>query len=126
MRQSAREFLRRQAPNAVLILAAQRDAADELALEVCDQVLAGVDRYGFRDFVHHVSREELRRHGLVPVRRVVREAVAARVAAAAELSDLRDAAGFPGFPRALTDSLEDVRLNRRTVVGDLAKLLAAY
>ena len=126
MRQSAREFLRRQTPNAVLILAAQRDAADELALEVCDQVLAGVDRYGFRDFVHHVSREELRRHGLVPVRRVVREAVAARVAAAAELSDLRDAAGFPGFPRALTDSLEDVRLNRRTVVGDLAKLLAAY
>lgn len=126
MRQAAREFVRRQREHGVLILATQRDAADELAFEVCDQVLAGVDRYGFRDFVHHVSREELRRHGLVPVGRIVREAIAARVAAAAELTYLRDAAGFPGFPRALTDSLEDVRLNRRVVQGDLAKLLAGY
>ena len=126
MREAAREFARRHSGGGLLILAAQRDAADELALEVCDGVLAGVDRYGFRDFVHRASREELRRRGLAPVGRVVREAIAARVASATELTYLREAAGFPGFPRALTDTLEEVRLNRRDLQADLAALLAGY
>jgi ATP-dependent helicase/nuclease subunit B len=126
MRQAARDFVRLHAADGVLILATQRDAADEIALEVCDTVLAGADRYGFRDFVHRASREELRRRGLVPVGRVVREAIAARIAGAVELTYFREAAAFPGFPRALTDTLEEVRLNRRAVDGDLAKLLAAY
>src|SRR4051794_37298248 len=123
MRQAARDFVRLHAAGGVLILATQRDAADEIALEVCDDVLAGADRYGFRDFVHRASREELRRLGLVPVGRVVREAIAARVAADVELTYLREAAAFPGFPRALTNTLEEARLNRRAVESDLAKLL---
>jgi RecB family exonuclease len=126
MREAAREFVRRHSGGGLLIVAAQRDAADELALEVCDGVLAGVERYGFRDFVHRASREQLRRRGLAPVGRVVREAIAARVASVTDLTYLREAAGFPGFPRALTDTLEDVRLNRRAVEGDLAALLAGY
>lgn len=126
MREAARDFVRRHAEGGVLILAAQREAADELALEVCEEVLAGVDRHGFRDFVYRASREELRRRGLASVGRVVREAIAAKVASTLELTYLREAANFPGFPRALTDTLEEVRLNRRSVDGDLAALLTAY
>src|SRR5262249_26316498 len=78
------------------------------------------------EFVHKASRDELRRRGWVAVGRIVREAIAARVAAKAELTYLREVAGFPGFPRALTDTIEEVRLNRREVSGDLALLLSGY
>lgn len=126
MREAAREFVRRHAAGGVILIAGSREAADELALEVCADVLAGVERYGFRDFVHRASREALRRRGLAAVGRAVREAIAARVADGTELTWLREAAGFPGFPRALTDTIEAVRLNRRAVEGDLAALAAGY
>src|SRR5262249_13362615 len=114
MRAAAREFVRAYAKNGVLILSAERTAAEEIAREVCGDVLMGADPYGFRDFVRKVSRPELRRAGVVPVGRLVREAIAARVAHAAKLAYLNDVAQFPGFPRALTDTLEELRLNRRT------------
>src|SRR5262245_30023536 len=126
MREAATEFVREHAQGGVLILSNERAAGDEIAQEVCGKVLLGVDRFGFRDFVRKVSREELRRAGVVSVGRVVREAIAARVSHGAKLSELKDAAGFPGFPRALTDTLEDLRLNRWVVTGDLAALLAGY
>jgi len=126
MREAATEFVREHAQGGVLILSNERAAGDEIGQEVCDRVLLGVDRFGFRDFVRKVSREELRRAGVVSVGRLVREAIAARVAHGTKLSELREAAGFPGFPRALTDTLEDLRLNHRTVTGDLAALLAGY
>ena len=51
---------------------------------------------------------------------VVREAIAARVAAATPLTYLREAARFPGFPRALPDTPEEARLiiGRRGDGGD--------
>jgi CRISPR/Cas system-associated exonuclease Cas4 (RecB family) len=73
--------------------------------------------------------------GLVPVGRIVREALAARVTARTELTYLKPVAPFPGFPRALADTFEELRLNRITpeqlrACGqsgpDLANLLAAY
>src|SRR5215831_915048 len=98
LRKAAGDFVRLHAARGVLIVAAQRDAADEIAQEVCPDVLMGVDRYGFRDFVHRASRDELRRRGWVPIGRIVREAIAARVADAAALTYLREVAGFSGFP----------------------------
>src|SRR6266404_7893598 len=126
MREAAKEFVRLHAAGGVLILSTERAAGDEIAQEICGNVLVGIDRFGFREFVRKVARDPLRRSGIVAVRRVVREAIAARVAHATELSYLGEVARFPGFPRALTDTLEEVRLNRRAVSGDLAVLLAGY
>jgi len=98
----------------------------------------GVRRFAFREFVIELSAAELNRRGLVPVGRFVREALAARVTAEAlhrgELTYLRPVAGFPGFPRALTATFEELRLNavdpeRLRGCGqsgpDLARLLEA-
>ena len=121
------------------MLAPVRAAAEEVALEACGTALSGVRRLAFREYVMELSAAELNRRGLVPVGRFVREALAARVTAQAlhrgELTYLRPVAGFPGFPRALTTTFEELRLNavdpeRLRACGesgpDLARLLEAY
>src|SRR3954451_15516496 len=100
MRRAAKEFVRRHAGEGVLILSTERAAGDEVAQEICGDMLVGIDCFGFREFVRKVARPALRRAGIVAVRRVVREAIAARVAHAAELSYLGEVSRFPGFPRA--------------------------
>lgn len=129
-------FVREFAPSGpVLVLAPQREAAEEVARIACDRALLGVMRLGFRDLPAAIASGEMNRRGLVPVGRVVREALAARVAASADLTYLRPVAGFPGFSRALTDTFEELRLNgvqpedlRRCGQSgpDLADLLSAY
>ncbi len=124
---------------AVLVLAPVREAADEIAFEACGSSLIGVARTGLRALVLELSEAELNLRGQTPVGRLVREALAARVTAEAlrhgALRYLSPVAGFPGFPRALAETFEELRLNG---VGaeqvrecedsgpDLALLLAAY
>jgi CRISPR/Cas system-associated exonuclease Cas4 (RecB family) len=114
----------------VLVVAATREAADEIALAACGEALIGVQRAGFRELVLALSELEMNRRGLVPVGRVIREAMAARVTAKithSKLSYFGPVAGFPGFPRALADTFEELRLNRTTPdQPDLAVLLRAY
>ena len=123
----------------VLVLATVRAAADEVALEACGTALLAVGRFAFREFVIDLSAAEMNRRGLVPIGGFVREALAARVTAealsASQLTYLRPVATFPGFPRALTATFEELRLNgvdpeRLRACGesgpDLAQLLAAY
>ena len=99
----------------VLVVAPVREAADEIALEACRDALIGVQRLAFRELVLELSNVELNRRALVPVGRIVREALAARVTqeavAAGRLSYLGPVAAFPGFPRALADTFEELRLN---------------
>jgi ATP-dependent helicase/nuclease subunit B len=124
---------------AVLVLAPVREAADEVALEACGDALVGVHRLAFRELVLELSAAELNRRALVPVARIVREALAARVTQeaveAGRLSYLGPVAGFPGFPRALADTFEELRLNTVSLDqlrecgesgADLALLLGAY
>ncbi len=124
---------------AVLVLAPVREAADEIALEACGEALIGVHRLAFRELVLELSAAELNRRALVPVGRIVREALAARVTQeavdAGGLSYLGPVAGFPGFPRALAGTFEELRLNavpldQLRACGesgrDLALLLCAY
>ena len=124
---------------AVLVLAPVREAADEVALEACGDALIGVHRLAFRELVLELSAAELNRRALVPVGRLVREALAARVtqeaAAGGRLAYLGPVAGFPGFPRALADTFEELRLNTVPLDqlrdcgesgADLALLLRAY
>jgi len=134
------EFLSQfPAGDPVLVLAPVRAAADEVALEACGTALVGVRRAAFRELVIELAAAELNRRGLAPVSRFVREALSARVTAEAlergDLAYLRPVAGFPGFPRALTATFEELRLNavdpaRLRTCGesgrDLALLLAAY
>ena len=139
-RRRAAEFVAgavREGP--VLVLAEVRAAADEVALAACENALLDVHRRSFRDLVTELAAPELNRRGLVPVGRFVREALAARVTAEAvgngDLQYLAPVAAFPGFPRALTSTFEELRLNGVTPESlrscgssgpDLARLLAAY
>jgi len=124
----------------VLIICPVREAADEIATAACPRALIGVHRFSFRDFVHTVGAQELNERRLVPMTHiVVREALAARVTAESlaqnELGYLRAVARFPGFPRALSDTLEELRLNGKGPAAvrlcgqsgpDLAQLLDGY
>ncbi|MGD0771683.1 MAG: PD-(D/E)XK nuclease family protein [Candidatus Solibacter sp.] len=123
----------------VLVLAPVREAADEVALVACGDALVGVHRLAFRELVLELSAAELNRRALVPVGRIVREALAARVTqeavSAGRLTYLGPVAGFPGFPRALADTFEELRLNAVPLAqlrecgdsgADLALLLGGY
>jgi ATP-dependent helicase/nuclease subunit B len=119
----------------VLVLARERSAADEVARLACTKALLGVQRLGFRELAPELAAVEMDRLSLVPVGRVVREALAAQVAARTELTYLKPVALFPGFPRALAETFEELRLNQvkpeqLRACGqsgpDLARLLAAY
>ncbi|HKA00413.1 MAG TPA: PD-(D/E)XK nuclease family protein [Candidatus Solibacter sp.] len=130
MRARAVDFVSRWAASGpVLVVSATREAADEVALAACGAALTDVDRFGFRELVLALSDTEMTRRGLTPVGRVVREALAARVTAVhrSKLSYFAPVAGFPGFPRALTDTFEELRLNGDVPPHeDLALLLRVY
>ncbi|HEV2444426.1 MAG TPA: hypothetical protein VGS58_00830, partial [Candidatus Sulfopaludibacter sp.] len=140
MRSRAADFVRQQsAAGPVLVLASVRTAAEEAARLACHDALLGVRSLSFRDLVMELAIAELNRRQLVPVGRFVREALAARVTADAlahgQLTYLGPVARFPGFPRALTDTFEELRLNavssgRLRECGrsgpDLAVLMEAY
>ncbi len=126
----------------MLVVAKERAAADEVVRLACASgvgqacaALLGIRRLGFRELAPELAAAEIDRLGLAPVGRVIREALAARVAAHTELTYLKPVAAFPGFPRALAETLEELRLNRITPAQlaacgqsgpDLAGLLAAY
>ena len=130
LRRRAVEFVRRFAESGpVLVVAPVRAAAEEVALEACGAALVGVGRLAFRELVLELSNAEMNRRALVPVGRFVREALAARITAEARLEYLAPVSKFPGFPRALTATLEELRLNGvdpERLPADLASLLAAY
>jgi ATP-dependent helicase/nuclease subunit B len=107
------EEFRQRGP--VLVLAPTLLAADEVARAACTRALLDVHRFAFREFVAELSASELLRREIVPVGRFAREAIAARIVAVAldrgELTYLAPVARFPGFPRALARTLEELRLN---------------
>src|ERR1039458_1625568 len=140
LRARAAEFVAEWARwGAVVVLGPVREAADEVALVACGDALVGVQRLAFRELVGGLSAAELNRRALVPVGRTVREALAARVTEEAVgtggLRYFGPVAGFPGFPRALAYTFEELRLNAVPLDGlrecgesgaDLARLVGAY
>src|ERR1035441_2007609 len=140
LRARAAEFVAEWARwGAVVVVGPVREAADEVALAACGGALVGVHRLAFRELVGELSAAELNRRALVPVGRTVREALAARVTEEAVgtggLRYFGPVAGFPGFPRALAYTFEELRLNAVPLDGlrecgesgaDLARLVGAY
>jgi ATP-dependent helicase/nuclease subunit B len=139
-RAQAAEFVKDWARTGpVLVLAPVRMAAEEVVRVACTNSLIGVQGRAFRGFVVDLAEEEVYRLQLTPVGRVVREALAARVTRAllrsGRLTYFAPVAGFPGFPRALTATLEELRLDGITPEQladtgasgpDLGRLLEAY
>ena len=99
-----------------LVVAASREAADELVRErsAARGATFGLHRFSFWQLASRAASLELARAGLAPATRLGAEAVAARVTfdarEAGALAYLTPVAGFRGFPRALAATLADLRL----------------
>lgn len=117
------------------MVAGSRYAADDFVRSRCESALLGVSRYTVRDLVYALAEERLIAADLARLTRIGREALAASVAAKVRLEYLREVARFPGFPRALARTLQDLRLARVQPAAlreagrsgpDLARLLEAW
>jgi len=102
--------------HSALIVGASRAAADELAARVAIEKggLFGVTRVGFQELITRLAMPALAREGLSPTGGLSAEAVAARAAFEAAEEDALDyftpVALLPGFPRALSRTLTELRL----------------
>src|SRR5580658_5094194 len=117
LQQRARSFLEQWTqPGEVVVIAPTREAVDDLVRGICTEAIIGVHRFSVRQFIQAVSSRGMNELGLVPVTAIVREAIATRVVAEAlrggKLTHFSGVAEFPGFPRSLTKTLDDLRLNR--------------
>jgi hypothetical protein len=99
-----------------LIVAASRAAADELAARVALDKggLFGVTRVSFAELVMRLALVPLARAGRAPAGQLSEEALAARVLFEANgahaLQYFTPVADMPGFPRALSRTMEELRL----------------
>jgi len=100
----------------ILIVGASRAAADEFALALAAERGAtfGVTRVGLTELVAKLAVPALARQGLTPSAPLSDEAVAARVAddllKGGQLSYFAPVAHMPGFPRALSRTLGELRM----------------
>ena len=137
---AAARFLAALAPDrTALIVGATRAAADELAFTVAQQRggIFGITRASFAELVTKLALPALARESLSPTGGLGAEAIAARAAfealQAGRLTYFAPVAHLPGFPRALSRTLSEVRLAGLAAAdlahvpqagGDLAELLA--
>ncbi|HEX8031854.1 MAG TPA: PD-(D/E)XK nuclease family protein [Vicinamibacterales bacterium] len=100
----------------VLVIAPTRAAADEFAFSLASERGAtfGVTRASLAELVSRLALPVLARQGLTPTASLSDEAVSARVADELlkndELTYFEPVAHMPGFPRALSRSLSEIRM----------------
>ncbi|MDP2054683.1 MAG: hypothetical protein Q8L75_13680, partial [Acidobacteriota bacterium] len=100
----------------ILIVGASRGAADEFALAIAAERGAtfGITRVGLTELVAKLAVPALARQGLTPSAPLSDEAVAARVAddllKRQQLGYFAPVAHMPGFPRALSRTLGELRM----------------
>ena len=114
---AAREFLSNRPPaTELLIVAASRGAADELARAVARRSGStfGLTRFSLTQLAARAAAVRLAGARRVPGTQAGAEAIAARAAfdarAAGELAYFAPVAGMPGFPKALARTLYELRL----------------
>jgi ATP-dependent helicase/nuclease subunit B len=123
----------------LLLLCAARDAADELVQELTRDGAAtfGIRRMSAAQLTMTLAAEALARRGLAPLTGLAAEAVAARAAyevgRQGALGRFTAVAGFPGFPRALATTLDEIRMQDlpstalvHAQVPEVAASLGAY
>src|SRR5919197_1433560 len=113
----ARAFVEREARRGdVLIVAASRGAADDLArsIAVTRGATIGLHRFSFTQLAARLAAPVLADQQLAPSSYLATEAVAARAAFEARrehaLTYFEPVAAMPGFARALARTLQDIRL----------------
>ena len=137
--EAAAAFLRAFPPSQpITIVGATRGAADDLARRVAlaRGATVGVARFSLTQLAARVAATRLAGRGVAPATVLGSEAVAARVAfdarAGQALAYFGDVAGTPGFPRALAQTIGDLRsasvdparlADAGRAGGDLARLL---
>jgi RecB family exonuclease len=130
LREAAR-FLREAAAHGeVLVAGHTRGAAEDLARSACDTALIGVHVTGVRELAGVLARPGLVERGVAMASSLAREAMAARVVAESRpLTYYEPVAGLPGFAKALSRTIDELRLNRiapEQLPADLARLLHTY
>ena len=124
----ARAFVRDRASYGdVTIVAATRGAADDLARSIASTTGAtiGIHRFSVTQLAARLAAPVIAGNGQTPATALASEAVAARAAFEAErehgLSYFGPVAHTPGFPRALSRTLQELRLAHvsRASLGDL-------
>ena len=124
----ARAFVRDRASHGdVTIVAATRGAADDLARSIASTTGAtiGIHRFSLTQLAARLAAPAIAGNGQTPATALATEAVAARAAFEAErdhgLSYFGPVAHTPGFPRALSRTLQELRLAQvsRASLGDL-------
>jgi RecB family exonuclease len=122
----------------LLVVGATLDGAKELARVIAGSKCAtfGWHRLGISQLSFAIASRALAERGLAPVSRVGTEAIVARIVhrmrADGRLTQYAMAAAAPGFPRAVTRVVSELRAARvrpdavKAVAADLAALLEAY
>lgn len=128
-------------PGEVVLVAPGRGAADDLLRRACtaDRGLFGIHRLTLPQLAAELATLELAERGLAPMNALGSEALAARSAghclAHGELEYFAPVADSPGFARALSRTLRELRaaqVDRDALAasgrpgGDLARLLTVY
>ena len=127
----AREWLcARARGERVLVVAATQDGAAEMVRDATRLAGAafGWQRFTLGRLAAVIAAETLAARGLSPLSALGVEAVCARVVQRmrGRLGRFEPIAGQPGLPRALSRSLQELRLAGARPGGDLGALLAAY
>ena len=112
-------FLAEHAGGEIVVLGATKAAADEFVRTTADRGVVGVHTMTLAQLAATIAGPAMGAAGLAPLTRLGAEAVAARIANAAleagRLKYFRPVATMPGFARAVTSTLTELRLQRISV-----------
>jgi len=118
-------------PAEILVIAPTRAAANELAMRAFPSGCQGVHALTLTQLAANLAAQSMGRLQLAPISRLGIEALAARIvhtaATANKLPYFAPVAQTPGFARALSKTIIELRLNSVTPpVRDLSTLLSLY
>jgi ATP-dependent helicase/nuclease subunit B len=135
----ATESLTRSRSHEIVVLAPTRAAANELAIAASAQGCQGVHALTLTQLAAHLAARPMAEQALAPISRLGIEAISARVVHVAQrqkkLHYFAPVAQTPGFPRALANTIAELRLQQVSASqlsstgaagADLAHLLKLY
>ena len=110
----------------VLVVGATTEAAAEVVRLACDRAAIGVHAISFRNLARVLAESRLCAAGLTEIGALGREALIGATVTKVKLDYLAPIARTPGFPRAVSRTLRELRMNCITPTGDLLVLHKAY
>jgi RecB family exonuclease len=110
----------------VLVVGATTEAANEVIRRACESALIGVHAITLRNLARVLAESRLHARGLTEITGIAREAVVTKVAGEAKLDYFKPVSRLPGFPKALSRTIRELRMEDAHPEGDLATLLDAY